>query len=96
MVYLQIASPWSDDEGVLLSIDSPIKRMLEKSSRINAVALMLERTYIRPDGNRSFTSGQLTIPNLHPHVWVPDIQDWLHVAPDKPRRRSRGDRLEEP
>jgi hypothetical protein len=86
MVYLQIASPWSDDEGVLLSIDSTVKRMLDKSGRINAVVLMLERTYIRPDGNRSRASGQLTIPNLNPHVWVPDIQDWLRVAPDKPLR----------
>lgn len=90
MVYLQIASPWSDDEGVLMSINSTIKRMLEKSRRINAVALMLERTYFRPDGNRSFTSGQLTIPNKHPHVWVPDIQDWLPDASDESARPAGG------
>jgi hypothetical protein len=77
IVYLQIASPWSDDEGVLLSIDTTVKRMLDKSRRINAVVLMLERTYIRPDGNRTFTTGQHRISNPHPRLFVPEIGGWL-------------------
>jgi hypothetical protein len=35
-----------------MSIDQTIKQALAKSRRINAVVLMLERTWIRPDGNR--------------------------------------------
>lgn len=76
VIYMQIASPWSDNEEVLLSIDATIRRWLTKTRRVNAVILMLERTFVRADGNRSVTTGRLTIPNLHPHVWVPDIQDW--------------------
>jgi hypothetical protein len=79
IIYLQIASPWSDDEHVLMSIDETVKAWLRNTRRVNAVVLMVERTFIREDGNRSYASGTLTIPNENPYVWVPDLQDWLLV-----------------
>jgi hypothetical protein len=70
-----------------MSIDQTIKQALAKSRRINAVVLMLERTWIRPDGNRSLTWGQVSIPNEHPRVWVPDLQDWV-LGRDQAARRN--------
>ena len=81
MIYLQIASPWADSEDVLLSIDATAKRWLTRTKRVNAVILMIERTFVQSDGKGSITTGSLTIPNYDPHIWVPDIQNWTLVQP---------------
>jgi len=77
MIYLQIASPWSDGERVLMSIDQTLNAWLRNTRRVNAIVVMIERTFLREDGNRSYTSGTVTIPKENPYVWVPDLQNQL-------------------
>lgn len=77
LIYLQLASPWTDDPDVMRSVDQSVRRWLSKTRRVNGVHLMVERTFVHPNGHAAISRGICFIPNLSVHVPVPDIQDWL-------------------
>jgi hypothetical protein len=78
LIYLGIGPPWSEDETTMIAIHRACRTFLRKTRRVNAVVLMMEIRLPHPDGSgMAFQSSFLTVPNHDPHIWLPDIQDWL-------------------
>ena len=75
LVYLQLASPWTDDPDTMLSVDRTIRHWLTNTGRVNGVLIMLERSLARPEGGITKTNGTAYIPNLNPSSPVPGLQD---------------------
>jgi hypothetical protein len=77
LIYLQLASPWTDSPVVMQSINDTIEKWLTNTRRVNGVHIMAERTFKAPNGHMSMAKGTGFIPNWNARTPVPDIQDWL-------------------
>ena len=76
IVYLQIGAPWAEDEEILAQTYTACERFLERTGRVNAVVLMLEKRLVHARGTR-FMKSNITVPNRSARFPLRDIQGTL-------------------